>query len=308
MGIKVKIIADSIGPNGRRITTFELRYHRFIHSELMTHRALSKNAASSRAIPIAKMLQRIKDEPALPLHWGQNQKGMQAGAELSGWRKRVAVLTWLAACRVACFLSWFLAWLGVHKQVANRITEPFQYMVTVVTATGWANFFHLRYHPAAQPEFQALARAMYQAYRDSVPCEVAAGEWHLPYIKADDWADALRLAAEQLRKEKLPELACGVFANHVDDRATEILLKVSAGRCARTSYVNQDGVRSLADDVALHDRLVKTADSGEPGHWSPLEHQAEAQWWDTRSGNFVGWTQYRKQFPNECTTVMPDIK
>lgn len=290
MGIQVKIIADSVGPSGKRIATFELRYHRFIHSEFMTHRAFSRNAASSRAIPIAKMLRRVKEDPAMPLSWGTNQKGMQAGAELTGWRRALAVRVWLLACWAACTLSWALAKLGVHKQVANRLTEPFQHMVTTVTATEWANFFHLRYHPAAQPEFQALAKAMYQAYRASVPVQMAAGGWHLPYIRDVD------------------RIEVGVLVGSTYTAAYwDALCKISAGRCARTSYVNQDGVRSIKDDIALHDRLVKSAASGEPGHWSPLEHQAQALDQATASGNLVGWRQYRKTFANECTREIPRL-
>jgi hypothetical protein len=292
MGIQVKVIADSVGPSGKRITTFELRYHRFIHSEFMTHRAFSRNAASSRAIPIAKMLRRIKAEPALPLSWGTNQKGMQAGAELTGWRRWLAIRVWLLACRVACALSWTLSKLGVHKQVANRLTEPFQYMVTVVTATEWANFFHLRYHKDAQPEFQALAKAMYKVYRESTPTPISAGGWHLPYV------DYVRDGDDVCGDLKVSRWTATFW---------DMLCKISTGRCARTSYVNQDGVRSIRDDIALHNRLVKSAQSGDPGHWSPLEHQAQALEKPEQSGNFVGWKQYRKTYPNECTRDLPEL-
>jgi hypothetical protein len=284
--IEAKIIADSIGPSGKRLTTFELTYPRFIHSELMTHRALSKNSASSRAIPVKKMRQRIRRNPAMPVSWGQNQKGMQASTELSGWRRKLAIFFWLLGCRFALFVSWVLEKLGVHKQIANRVTEPWMHMTVVVTATEWANFFHLRFHKAAQPEFQELARIMYSLYKSNEPKVLKAGEWHLPYIRQEDW-------------DELDEAGLSI------ETATKILVKVSTGRCARTSYVNQDGYRDLDADINLHDRLYQPPDSNEPGHWSPFEHVAQALETAEPSGNIVGFKQYRKMFPNENHTDMP---
>lgn len=294
MSISVKIVCDSVAPNGKRLTSFELTYPRFIHSELMTHRMFSRNAASSRAIPIEKMIQRILNDPAMPVHWGQNQKGMQAGQELSAEDQMVAKTRWLMAMQDAVAHSRALADLGVHKQIANRITEPFQHMVTLVSATEFANFFHLRFHKAAQPEFQALASMMYAAYTGSQPKALGRHEWHLPYIRPEDRVDALEQAG-MMTHDPAARVTMGL----------EMLKKVSVGRCARTSYVNQDGVRSLQDDCALHDRLYQAPESGEPGHWSPFEHVARAEDHLMWSGNFCGFTQYRKLFPNENLTTMP---
>jgi thymidylate synthase ThyX len=84
--ISAKIIADSISESeyGDRITTFELEYPRFIHGELMTHRLFSRNAASSRAIPINKMMDQVLTAPAMPVEWGLNKSGMQAEEMLKG--------------------------------------------------------------------------------------------------------------------------------------------------------------------------------------------------------------------------------
>src|SRR4051794_21142178 len=123
--ISAEILADSLSPCGSRLTTFKLVYPRFIHSELLTHRLFSRNAASSRAIPIIKMIRSILRSPAKPVSWGQNGKGMQAKRDLPSGRRAAAELVWLLACWCACGFSWLLYKLGVHKQLANRVTEPF---------------------------------------------------------------------------------------------------------------------------------------------------------------------------------------
>lgn len=286
--ITAKIIADSICPSERRLTTFELTYPRFIHSELMTHRAFSRNAASSRAIPIETMLKRIAENPAHPEFWAANQKGMQAVAEVDDIPG--AVKAWNDACLSAVEHSRKLAALGLHKAIANRVTEPFQHMVTVVSATEFANFFHLRYHKDAQQEFQILAKKMYALYCTQEPQFLVVGDWHMPYIRLpEDAGDALMMTQGD------------------EVQAFDLLRCVSVGRCARTSYVNQNGIRDLKDDIALHDRLLSTPESGDPGHWSPFEHVARAERYPDRSGNFIGWTQYRKFFRHENTTELPDL-
>lgn len=286
MSIQAKIIADSLAPCGKRLTTFELVYPRFIHSELMTHRVFSRNASSSRAIPIETMLKRIAANPAMPVFWAANQKGMQAVAEVEN--KDAALTAWLEACEDAVHHSRRLAELGLHKAIANRVTEPFQHMVTLVSATEYANFFALRAHPAAQQEFQVLAKLMLRAFLDNKPRALGPGEWHLPYINDEDRLEAMNLATTFT--SELPAIA---------RLGLEIIKKVSVGRCARTSYVNQDGIRALADDIGLHDRLLNDVDKGDPGHFSPFEHVARAEMHDIPSGNFSGFTQYRKTFPNE---------
>jgi hypothetical protein len=147
----------------------------------MTHRQFSRNAASSRAIPIRKMLKAILAEPATFVEWGANGKGMQSKALLSPTRRKFAKAIWAAGCYVAVALSWLMDKVGAHKQLANRLTEPFAHMTTLVTATEWDNFFALRAHPDAQPEFQALADLMLFAYVEERPrklMETASGTYH----------------------------------------------------------------------------------------------------------------------------------
>lgn len=292
MSILAKIICDSVAPCGKRLTTFELVYPRFIHSELMTHRVFSRNAASSRAIPIEKMLARIQYDPAMPVFWAMNQKGMQAVAEVENIA--AARLAWLEACNSAIDHSRKLAALGLHKAIANRVTEPFQHMVTLVSATEYANFFALRAHPAAQQEFQVLAKTMLRLYLDNKPRALGPGEWHLPYIKDEDRLEAMNRGT--------------IFTRDLGAASRlglEVLKKVSVGRCARTSYVNQDGVRALDDDMSLHDRLLNDVDKGDPGHFSPFEHVARAEMHDIPSGNINGFTQYRKTFRGENIISLP---
>ena len=268
--ITAKVIEDSIAENGVRLTTLQLCYPRFIHAEFMTHRVFSRNASSSRAIPVAKMIEQVRNDPAMPIHWGKNQAGMQANEELAPMAQEGARQLWMQAARDAASVAQVMADVGLHKQVANRILEPYQYMHVIVTATEWENFFELRNHPDAQPEIHALAKVMHFALAESRPVQRQENDWHLPYVT---------------RAERV------AFNNDLD-----LLLKLSAARCARVSYLTHDGqTPSVEKDVALYDRLV----GSKPLHASPIEHQAtplpEADMW---SGNFRGWLQNRKIVEN----------
>lgn len=277
---EAKIIADSINPVGNRITTVQTRYWRAIHAELMTHRAFSRNASSSRAIPVSTMLKQVWNDPAGPLHWGVNQPGMQARTEMVGFRRALAGGLWRAAGKMACAFAWGLMKIGTHKQVANRLLEPFQCISVIITATDWDNFFLLRDHEDAQPEIQHLAKRIKLAMSGSYPVKLTAGEWHLPYIDAAD-----REAAYMARKKnRITRDEPG----HAELNA--LLVKLSVARCARVSYLTHDGkAPSMRKDIELHDRLVVSR----PIHASPAEHQAMAMPVSRRYRNLVGWAQYR---------------
>lgn len=264
---EVKIIEDSIsavllGKLGTRITTFQLKYPRFIHGELMTHRVFSRNASSSRAIPVEKMISQVWNDPAMPVHWGTNQPGMQAKAELRGLKLMAAKYLWKMAAKCACVIAWGMTKANLHKQVANRVLEPWQHMHTIVTATEWDNFFSLRCHPDAQPEFQHLATLMRTQYQINNP--VPTAQWHLPYVTQQERA-----------------------THHLSDQ-----IKVSVARCARVSYLTHDKKAPIFEkDVELHDRLVGST----PIHASPAEHQAWPSGESTTFfANFREWVQYRK--------------
>lgn len=277
MSFQAKIVADSICTN-KRITTVELQYPRFIHGEVMTHRVFSRNAMSSRAIPVAKMIQQVRENPAMPIHWGVNQAGMQASVEMGGDAREEAVNAWLAAARLAADQAELMGLMGLHKQVVNRLLEPFQWMRTLVTATEWENFFELRCHPDAQPEFQHLAYMLRDAMAAStpvsrVPHEGGPDSWHLPYVRE-----------EERRLYRV-----------------DVLLKLSTARCARVSYLTHDGANPNVDqDIALYERLVGST----PIHASPCEHQAfPAKFANERSRNFVGWVQHRQYIDGKGAMV-----
>ena len=273
-----EIVADSIAPSGVRLTTFKLVYPRFIHAEFMTHRMFSRNASSSRAIPVLKMLRDIEARPAEPCHWGANEKGMQATGELSPELTKTAKKIWQRACSNAVEVCRELEDIGAHKQVANRLNEPFQHMSVVCTgiSSAYGNFFALRCHTDAEPNIQKLAWAMADAYQESQAVEKNEGQWHLPFI---------------LDQEAL-------------DHTEFELIKASVARCARSSYKNHDGTTpDMGKDSVLYDRLVKGDRAvWEPGHMSPTEHQAQALSSEISSGNLKGWLQYRKTLPRELMT------
>ena len=263
--ISARIIADSISAAGARITTMVVRFPRFILAEFNTHRVFSRNAASSRAIPTAKIIDQVQREPAMPVFWGKNQAGMQAFSELSSGDAGVAEVIWLQARDAAVIKARELLSIECHKQIVNRLLEPWVLTSVLVTATEWKNFFALRCHPDAQPEMRALAEAMRDEYAKSTPQPIETGSWHIPF------------------GDKMPG---GI--SHPDR------LKVATARAARLSYESFDGETSLTKDLELHDRLMQS------GHWSPFEHAALAlDDASLSSGNLQGWKQYRKFFAGE---------
>jgi thymidylate synthase ThyX len=296
----VRIIADSISPEGHRLTTMELEYPRFIHSEFMTHRQFSRNACSSRAIPTAKLIERVRQEPVLPLLWASNKSGMQAGEELGEAERRRAEEWWRTAAMRAANSAEMLLDLGVHKQWANRLLEPFLTIRVVVSATEWVNFFALRCHRDAQPEIRHLADMMAEAIKCSDPVTLNPGEWHLPYVEREDVAAVVAWLTKHVVSPSQSYL-------------NETLIRVSVARCARVSYRMHDGQASdVGKDLDLYHRLI----AADPKHASPAEHQATPDevlveidtgglpvpiWRSSQlHGNFQGWVQYRKTLPGEC--------
>lgn len=265
-GYFAKAVADSVNCFGNRITTLEIRYPRFIHSEIMTHRDRARNSASSRAIPWPKMMERIVEDPVIPIKFGSEQRGMQTGDGINN--EAEAIKIWLEARDDAVKHANRLAELGVHKSLCNRITEPWMWIVVVMTATNWNNLFRLRMHEDAEIHFQKIASMMRDALEKSQPREIGLGEWHLPYVSAEE------------AKDKTVEWP-----------------KISTARCARVSYLTHDGKRDTNKDIELFDRLCNGSGFG---HWSPHEHPATPATPDVMSGPYRGWIQYRKFFPNEC--------
>lgn len=280
-----RILADSMSIHGHRLTTMEVTFHRFVLAEFNTHRVFSRNSASSRAIPVEKQLGRVETDPAWPLFWACEQPGMQGGAELEGndlidafeLFKTVHENTVQA---ITTYLELHPdKGSRLHKSLVNRLLEPFMWHTVVVTATEWDGFWDQRCSPLAQPEIRAAAEAMlHAAYETSEPIPLPMGGWHLPFITAEDREEAKQLIYTEPALGRHDPL--------------DILKRVSVARCARTSYLTHNGIRSLLEDIALFNRLV----SARPLHASPLEHVATPIAPDeTAPGNFIGYRQFRHE-------------
>lgn len=264
--ISAKVIAHSKNIwNSKELATLEVTMPRCILAEFNTHRQFSRNSASSRAIPVKKMIERIRKDPYLPVAWCKNEPGMQAWEPLPESVQMECNKLAIAHLDTTIRFVEELIARGVHKQYANRYLEPFAYHTVIVSATEWSNFFAQRMHKDAEPHMQIVAQSMYDALRASSPRMLGLNDWHLPYIQPDEMM--------------LPYYT---------------LCKVSVARCARVSYLTQDGVRDIEKDIELYDRLLGS------GHWSPFEHVAYPVSPITRSGNFKGFKQYRKKFKGEC--------
>lgn len=313
MQVEVILASTSTVENAPPIYTIRMRYPRIIHGEIMSHRMFSRNARSSRAVPVQTMLNEVRTIPFVPWHWGKNQKGMQAGEECN----EPVILksdqdnpncdllfsreeAWLNGRDVAADLAEAYMNAGYHKQIPNRLLEPFSWMDTLVTSTDWHNFLWLRDHEDAEPHLQDLARLVKQALDEADIQTLEPSDWHLPYI-----TDADRHAP----------------SNWKDGPA--VLRKISAARCARISYKPFDGDASYEREIDRYDSLV----TSDRVHASPLEHQATPDTqhmisvdlvyqdgrvsstdttyaWKNPSlhGNFAGWIQARKLVPNERYT------
>lgn len=265
--VVVKVVADSISEVGTRITTFELEYPRIVHSELMTHRLFSRNAMSSRAIPVPKMLEQVINNPAMPVEFGKNKAGMQSDGEhtaLIGAGYTPEEWWKLAAMSAAKFAEAFSD-AGYHKQVGNRLIEPFQFMKTIVTATEYNNFFWLRVDGDAAPTIRQLATVMKEAYEESVPELLYPGEWHTPYVAHLD-------ASYCQSGDNSPRFAYGVpdetKVGSYKILTVEEALSISSSCCAQISYRRLDSTKDKA--LSVYDRLL----TGRKVHASPFEHQA----------------------------------
>lgn len=332
--MEVEVILASQGPAPcKPIYTLRMRYPRIIHAEAKTHRVLSldsmevtsgldimgdrdlsRNARSSRAVPVLTMLDEIRKKPFVPWHWGANQRGMQAGGECNAhvlipdWddinfhgtphrRPYDREEAWLFARDKALDVAEAFSDAGYHKQICNRLLEPFMWIDTLVTATEWENFLWLRDHEAAEPHLRDLARLVKQAIDSAEIRTLEPGQWHLPYITEEDWR------TDDVQHKLQPA-------------AYEFLCKISASRCARISYKPFDGDASYERELERYESLV----SSDRVHASPLEHQAtpdvyftgkelcqfppEPGWEHPElAGNLgPGWVQFRKLVPGENHT------
>lgn len=295
MAYEASVLADSISPAGHRLTTMLVTYPRFVHSEHLRHRSFSYSVASSRALPTQTLLAQIMSDPVMPVYWGKYQKGMGAKEELTGRQQDKAAARWLrarddAVSNVQMLLDFGRhhdddAWddedlgVGLSKELVNRILEPWMWVTCVTTGTdsAWANFFWLRCHPAAQPEIRRIAEMMEEEYLTSKPKNLRNGSWHTPFVQEADWNDAYALVAGEAWDPDSNPHRLTVAERYAQLNDTqEALKKVSAARCARTSYLTHDGEHSLTADLVLFNRLLEGAghEPEDPMHLSPLEHVA----------------------------------
>jgi hypothetical protein len=255
---------------------------------------LSRNASSSRALPIAKLIREASEDPAVPLHWGLNERGMQATNELTGEDLAYVQQEWHAARHEAIQRAKNMAARNASKQLVNRILEPYTHITVVVTATEWNNFLALRDHKDAEPHIQILAREVRKCLENDPIQDLAPGEWHLPFVEQSDW---LTISTKVAWKDEV--------------NALDMARKLSVARCASTSYKTVDGFdMTLERAIDLHDKLLAST----PLHASPAEHQLQADDWsdhegighnagwqnEHQHGNTIGFRQYRKQLANEC--------
>lgn len=275
-----EILADSIA-NTVRLTTLAVTFPRIILAEQNTHRVFSRNTASSRAIPVKTRCDYIEANPFVPDAFGKNQKGMQSDELLDPEANAKAEAIWREALADSLKHARRLAEVGVHKQYANRLTEPFSWVTQIVTSTEWDNYFNLRCHKDAQPEIQVAARLMRDAMQNSTPVKLLENEWHLPLVAKSDHAAVVDYVGPD----------CTKF--------TETLVKLSAARCAAVSYEKHGVQKTVAEEISRHDSLLAS------GHMSPFEHQAMVgTWWSVDSQEFCGnfrrpWVQYRKNLAGE---------
>jgi len=211
-------------------------------------------------VPTKKMIERVLENPAMPVEWGVNKPGMSASEALTPEQAEEAKAEWLRARDSAVEHVRNLQKFNVHKQIVNRILEPFMWHTAIVSGTEWENFFGLRLAENAQPEIRAAAQHMRAAMDASKPAPVALGAWHLPLVQDDERS----LPVEQLKK-------------------------ISAARCARVSYLTHDGKRDIEKDLELCERLQSDR------HLSPFEHVATPSGDSTFHANFRGWIQMRKE-------------
>lgn len=266
--------------------TFELIYPRYIHSEFMTHRVFSRNASSSRAIPVKRMIEQVRNNPVIPPKVFMNQKGMVGETEADEVTATEFYALWGEAAENACKTAEMMERMGIHKQHVNRILEPFQFINVIVTATDWYNFFMLRLAPDAQPEIRQLARAIYDEmdrYRNKNVgiLEVSVPRKDCPDIFARMGADKVRtvVSLPYITDEDIKEIG---------EENYKTLMKISAARCARVSYNNHDGSKpNIEKDLALYDHLY------DGRHMSPMEHACIRDDDYRKYANLTGWKSLR---------------
>ncbi len=274
LGFEARVLADSTPGrfSGGRLITVEMTYPRFVHAEHLRHRMFSFNVASSRAIPVEKIIEQVEGSPVVPIHWGQKQKGMQAFQEVGPEEAAEAKELVLRLRDEAVQTARRMLELGLHKQVVNRYLEPWMWCTVICTGNirAWQHFWSLRCHPDAEPHIREIAYTT-KFVIDHSPSEVLEDDGlHLPLVREDD-----------LKEFRGDETS---------------LCMISAGRCARVSYLTHEGVRDPKVDIELASKLIINR------HFSPFEHQAK---FDISAERYIRgnlgwpWVPFRKTLQGE---------
>lgn len=321
--ISAKVLAKSKTRAGSTVTTLQVYQPRIILAEQNTHRVLSRSAASSRAIPVPKLIELVRTdaERYTPTYWLSNKRGMQGGEPLEKAAAFQAHRIWKDAALAAAERAEALHKLGVHKQWVNRLLEPFLYMTWLVTSTRWANYDRLRNHPDAMPEIHEVAQKMIDAREAFTATELKLNEWHTPYITSEDHTFVAEFIAKlegghdmviehggeridgRRVAEKIHDLRPPEARLHGVPMSTILIACISAARCARVSYKTFDGITPpIAVDLDLFARLLLS----QPAHASPAEHVCypDPEWRPGlaryAAGNLPGFIQLRKHIPDEA--------
>ena len=276
--ITARVIADSLNTCGNRLTSLIITIPRIVLAEFNTHRTISRNSASSRAIPFKKMVKQVLDNPFIPTAYQKEHKGMQGTEYFSDDEATSLSLKsqWLDARNYAVHRAKQLNERGLTKQLCNRLLEPFMYHTIIATATEWENFIALRAHDQAEIHIQDVAYKILDALNNSRPTLLKPGEWHIPF-------------SDKINGYKLAD----IYYSQQLQSPIEAAIKIAIARCARVSYMNFEGKDDYEADIKLYNMLK------ESGHMSPFEHVAQALAYDKQSGNFIGFEQYRKTIEGE---------
>ncbi len=305
---KAEVVADSLSPQGDRLTSLLITFPRIILAEVNTHRMLSKNTSSSRAIPFEKMIQSVEKDPFIPIAWQKNHKGMQ-GTEYITDENAIKCLNsmWLDGKEQAIhtaknlyrgaykmvadrdvdgnllrgLVSEDIPDTGVTKQICNRLLEPYMWVTMLITGTEFENFFELRCPKYVFGENTAkpkIWKSKKDAIKDFPDWE---SEIHMMAL-AEAMYDAMNESTPELLKEGEWHIPFGdnIQLTYTDYNSKGIItnegvikkVKIATARCARISYetLGDNPKIDYEADIKLHDRLLLDK------HFSPFEHCARA--------------------------------
>lgn len=319
--IKAEIVAHSVNKQGDELISVLCTFPRIILAEVNTHRMLSKNTSSSRAIPFKKMLETIENNPFIPIAWQKNHSGMQ-GSEYFTHPHDIQACeqNWLVARDKAVQTASWLNEGDVTKQLCNRLLEPFMWTTMLITGSkeGWDNFFHLRCpsYQLGDHDYGNYAKSKNDWYKHNNHLEVGSisdleflklnkgqAEIHMMVLAEAIW-DAKNKSTPKLLNPgewHIPfEDKIGRFSTLDVNGNTDMLelernilhnkVFVSTAMGARTSYtiVGEEKEINPENLISLHDRLI----SQQPPHSSPMEHCARCQTEEERNSFVKGRLQF----------------